>query len=129
LLKSQFIESASSFHYIAGIGTHAVADITLTPRPPQASIFENAYFIAASWGIAFFVPTVLLLYRRTALFFRRFSVFFTALLIAFSWLFARPNLLGWLILLILFLTILRIQWNKMRLVVTNLTVGGMRNDE
>ncbi|MDR1492352.1 MAG: hypothetical protein LBT05_06500 [Planctomycetaceae bacterium] len=117
----QFMESASPIHYIAGLGTHSIAELILTRQQPQESIFQNKYSIAFFWGAFCIVPAFLLLYRRTAPMFRRFSVFFIIGLVVFCWFFARPNLIGWGILLILLIAVLRVQWNKMRFATTRLS--------
>jgi hypothetical protein len=114
-------EDSLLYYYIAGLGTHSIAELILTPQQPQKSLFQNKYFIASLWGAFCILPAFLLLHRRTAPMFRRFSVFFIIGLVVFCYFFARPNLIGWGILLILLLTVLRIQWNKMHITMTNLS--------
>ncbi|MCL2118862.1 MAG: hypothetical protein FWH27_10600 [Planctomycetaceae bacterium] len=113
-----FWDEPVKVRYLAGVTPYGMTDLTLVFHPQITTVPRGVYLHYAFWGTVCLAVLVLAVSQRTQQLFRQFSSLFVIALIVFCWLFVKPNLMGWAVLLIMLISAIRIQWNRMRAATT-----------
>ena len=111
----RFWNNREQVHVLAGVVPYGLTGQTLTMHEKEENFFNSETFNYLIWGSVFAVMLVLAVTKRSRQILKRFSILFVLLMMVFCWLFLEPNLLGWLVLVVLLFSAIRIQWNQMRI--------------
>ena len=114
---------AAGVRYLAGAASCGISDLTLVFHARNVPVPHGVYLHYTLWGTVCLVLLVLTVHGNTRRLFQRFSILSAIALIVFCRLFVQPNLIGWLVLLILLISAVRIQWEQMRAA----TIAATRN--
>ncbi len=116
--RTRFWDDPARVRYLAGATPNGMTAMTLTLHPRNISPPYGVYFHYVLWGMICLTVLVLAILRNTRQLFERFTILFIVVLVIFCWLFVRPNMIGWTVLIVLMMTAVRIQWKKMRTITT-----------
>jgi len=113
-----FRNEPAGVRFLAGAASCGISDLTLVFHSQNAPVPFGDYLHDTLWGTAGLVLLVMAVHRNTRRLFQRFSVLSAFAFIIFCWLFIQPNGIGWIVLLILLISAVRIQWDQMRVATT-----------
>jgi|GEM_PF-5772619 len=118
LSMMRFPDDFIGLRYLAGAASCGITDLTLVFHSQNDSVPFGVYLHYILWGTVGLVLFAMTVHGNIRRFFQRFSILFAIALIVFCWMFVQPNGIGWMILIILLISAVRIQWDQMHAATT-----------
>ena len=121
LSMARFGNESTGIRYLAGAASCGISDLTLVFHSRNDPVSFGVYLHYALWGTVGLLLIVVTVHGNARRFFQRFSVLSAIILIVFCRLFVPPNVIGWVVLLVLLASAVCLQWDQMRTATTAAT--------